>query len=101
MKYLFVFLGLMLGATLTSFAQADNPNKSGQDIANPFSLILSAAMLLGWYGQRKNLANFIEAGSAIENAVAQAMLAHESTVDVGGKLGTRASGQALVARLAD
>jgi 3-isopropylmalate dehydrogenase len=81
-------------------AHGSAPDIAGQDIANPFSLILSGAMLLGWYGQRKNLANFIEACCAIENAVAQAMLAHESTVDVGGKLGTRASGQALVARLA-
>jgi len=56
-------------------------------------------MLLTWYGQRKGLENFIQAGHALDEAVAQAIAARESTRDMGGSLGTRQTGEALVARL--
>ncbi len=80
-------------------AHGSAPDIAGQNIANPFSLILSAGMLIGWYGQRKGLKNFIEASAAIEASVAEAMLAQESTIDVGGKLGTQATGQAFAERI--
>ena len=81
-------------------AHGSAPDIAGQNIANPFSLVLSAGMLLGWYGQRKGLKKFIEASAAMQQAVAQAMLAHESTLDVGGKLGTQETGRALALRIA-
>jgi 3-isopropylmalate dehydrogenase len=80
-------------------AHGSAPDIAGKNIANPFSLILSAAMLLGWYGQRKGRANFIAASRAIETCVAQAVLAREATVDVGGELGTREVGVAFAKRL--
>jgi 3-isopropylmalate dehydrogenase len=80
-------------------AHGSAPDIAGQNIANPFSLVLSAGMLLGWYGQRKAQHHFIEAAAAIEKAVAQAMLARESTPDVGGKLGTQETGRALAERI--
>jgi len=76
------------------------PDIAGQDVANPFSLVFSAAQLLDWHGQRRQLPAFCAAAQAIEQAVAAAIDAGESTRDVGGTLGTRATGQALVRRLA-
>ena len=81
-------------------AHGSAPDIAGQNIANPFSLILSAARLLGWHGQRGGGAHFIDAARAIEETVAACIKAGEATRDVGGKLGTKETGQAFVARLA-
>jgi 3-isopropylmalate dehydrogenase len=80
-------------------AHGSAPDIAGQDVANPFSLILSAGQLLGWHGQRKGLPAFKAASQAIAAAVAGAIAAGESTRDVGGKLGTAATGAAFVQRL--
>jgi 3-isopropylmalate dehydrogenase len=78
------------------------PDIAGQDRANPASLVLSAAMLLGWHAEQGGpSANaFAAAAGAIEAAVAQVIQAQDCTADVGGKLGTAAMGQALAARIA-
>ncbi|MCC7228498.1 MAG: isocitrate/isopropylmalate dehydrogenase family protein [Burkholderiaceae bacterium] len=80
-------------------AHGSAPDIAGQNIANPFSQVCSAGMLLTWYGQREGRENFIQAGHALDEAVAQAIAARESTRDMGGSLGTRQTGEALVARL--
>ncbi len=80
-------------------AHGSAPDIAGQNIANPFSQVISASMLLAWYGQRKNKPAFIEASKALNEAVAQAIAAGEATRDVGGRLGTKETGQALSARL--
>jgi len=80
-------------------AHGSAPDIAGQDIANPASQLLSAAMLLNWYGQRKGGRNFLEAAAAIEQAIAAAIAAGQCTRDVGGSLGTRAAGQAVLDRL--
>jgi 3-isopropylmalate dehydrogenase len=71
------------------------PDIAGRDVANPFSLILSSAMLLAWYGKKRSLAHFVEAADAIEHAVGQAAMTQQCTIDVGGTLGTRATGKAV------
>jgi 3-isopropylmalate dehydrogenase len=73
------------------------PDIQGKDIANPTSMILSAAMLMDWLGKRHKLENFISAAKAIENAV-EATLMHVSTrtLDVGGAVGTRAFGDSVM-----
>lgn len=81
-------------------AHGSAPDIAGRDIANPFSLILSAAQLLGWHGQRQRLDAFQHAARAIELAAAQAVAAGEATRDVGGHLGTTATGRAVAERLA-
>lgn len=90
------------GDTLCA-AQAQHgsaPDIAGQDRANPTSLILSAAMLLAWLGERRGLANFTEAAAAIEAAV-DATLANPATrtADLGGTLGTEAFARAVVSAL--
>lgn len=81
-------------------AHGSAPDIAGQNIANPASQVLSASMLLNWYGQRKGKKNFVEAAAAIDKALADAVAARECTKDVGGTLGTREAGAAWVKRLA-
>ncbi len=76
-----------------AMAQAQHgsaPDIAGQGIANPVSLVLSTGMLLGWLGDRHDLAGYRDAGAAIDAAV-DALLADESlrTPDLGGAAGTR------------
>jgi len=80
-------------------AHGSAPDIAGQNIANPISLILSAGMLLGWYGQRNGKQAFIDAAAVIDRTIADAIAAGECTRDVGGSLGTREAGAAFVARL--
>jgi 3-isopropylmalate dehydrogenase len=80
-------------------AHGSAPDIAGQDVANPFSLILSAAMLLAWHGRRAKAAPFEAAADAIDKGVVAAIVAKETTRDIGGKLSTRAAGEALVLRL--
>ena len=80
-------------------AHGSAPDIAGKNIANPFSLILSAALLLAWHGRRRQASAFAQAAAAIEQAVEAAVAAREVTADIGGGLGTRETGEALVARL--
>jgi 3-isopropylmalate dehydrogenase len=80
-------------------AHGSAPDIAGQDIANPFSLVLSAAMLLRWHSQKTGLHAFANAASAIENAIEQCVAQGLSTRDVGGRLGTQATGNAVIAQL--
>ena len=77
-------------------AHGSAPDIAGRDVANPFSLILSMALLLEWHGERSGAPSFGEAARTIEAAVAKAIETGRATRDVGGKLGTAATGQAVV-----
>lgn len=76
------------------------PDIAGRDKANPTSLILSAAMLLRWLGDRHGLGAYVESARAIDAAV-DSVLADPATrtSDLGGPLGTKAFTRALVDRL--
>jgi 3-isopropylmalate dehydrogenase len=78
-------------------AHGSAPDIAGQDIANPASLILSAALLLAWHGETSGAVRYAEAGRAIEAAVAKAIGEGSATRDVGGRLGTTAAGAAIAA----
>jgi 3-isopropylmalate dehydrogenase len=80
-------------------AHGSAPDIAGKNVANPFSLILSAAMLLDWIGSKKGIRSFAEAASAIDNAIEAAVRAGEITHDIGGRLGTKETGEALAQRL--
>ena len=70
------------------------PDIAGKNIANPSSLIGSAAMLLSWLGERRKDDTLVRAASAIEAALDR-VIAQPSgrTPDLGGKLGTDAFGE--------
>jgi len=94
--------GSVNAGTDYAMAQASHgtaPDIAGKNVANPFSLVLSIALLLGWHGRRKKLQNFIDAEAALDKAIEAAVGAKEATGDVGGKLGTRETGAALAARV--
>ncbi|MDB5416684.1 MAG: hypothetical protein JWP50_103, partial [Phenylobacterium sp.] len=76
------------------------PDIAGRDVANPASLILSAAMLLDWRGRRDGDMGLIEAARRIETAVDQVLdTPAECTRDLGGRSGTAAFGQAVARAL--
>ena len=68
------------------------PKYAGHDIANPIGAILTAAMMLEYLG-------FAEESHIIERAVVSTVQAGETTHDLGGSLGTKAAGEAVLARL--
>ncbi len=70
------------------------PDIAGKNIANPASLIGSAAMLLAWLGERRGDTKFVRAAQAIEAALDRVIAEPDGrTPDMGGKLGTDAFGQ--------
>ena len=74
------------------------PDIAGKNIANPSSLIGSAAMLLAWLGERRDDKKLGQAAAAIEAALDKVIAKPDGrTPDMGGKLGTDAFG-ALVAK---
>jgi 3-isopropylmalate dehydrogenase len=77
------------------------PDIAGKGIANPTSLILSAAMLLDWMGRRQADAALGEAARRIEAAV-EAVIADPArrTRDLGGTLGCDAFAAAVIEALA-
>jgi 3-isopropylmalate dehydrogenase len=81
-------------------AHGSAPDIAGRDVANPISLMLSAALLLAWHGERRGDPRYQSAARAIENAVAIAMREGRATRDLGGELGTAATGQAIAELLA-
>jgi len=68
------------------------PELAGRDVANPMGMILTAALMLCELGRP-------DGARRIEEAVSSAIAAGEGTPDVGGTLGTRATGDAVLARL--
>ncbi len=65
------------------------PDIEGQDKANPCSLILSAAMLLDWLGDRRGLPGFRRGAAAIDAAIDRRIGDPSTrTLDLGGSLGT-------------
>ena len=68
------------------------PKYAGKDVANPIGAIVTAAMMLDYLG-------FPEQAKRIEGAVVAAIEAGETTHDIGGSLGTKAAGEAVLKRL--
>lgn len=76
------------------------PDIAGRGIANPTSLILSAAMLVDWLGHRNGDAALSDCARRIEAAVETALANPETrTRDIGGPLDTRDFTVAVIAAL--
>ena len=76
------------------------PDIQGKGIANPTSLILSAAMLLDWRGQRDGNAALTEGARRIQGAVDEVLADPASrTKDLGGPLDTNRFTAAVIAAL--
>jgi len=69
-----------------------SPPLAGKNLANPMGSILTAGMMLEYLG-------LADAAHAVENAVVACVNDNQTTQDVGGKLGTREVGDAVLARL--
>lgn len=69
-----------------------SPALAGRNLANPMGAILTAALMLdhlGWAAE----------ASRVESAVRWAVESQQTTSDIGGSLGTREAGDAIVAHL--
>ena len=76
------------------------PDIAGQNIANPYALIMSGQMLLEWLGRKRGDAQAVEAARlmdvAMEKVIAEAKCL---TPDLGGTASTTQMGNAVVAAL--
>ena len=68
------------------------PPLAGRGVANPVGSILTTAMMLEYLGHA-------EAARSLERAVGEAVVARETTADLGGTLSTRGAGEAIIGRL--
>ncbi|MEP1932581.1 MAG: isocitrate/isopropylmalate dehydrogenase family protein [Roseibium sp.] len=70
------------------------PDIAGKNVANPTSLILSAAMMLSWLGEQREISKLMDAGQAIADAV-DAVIDDPSkrTRDLGGTVNTDTFGR--------
>ena len=74
---------------------------AGKNIANPTSLILSAAMMLSWLGERRGVAALKAAGKAIAEAVDTVINdPAKRTRDLGGTVNTDAFGKFVAEEIA-
>jgi 3-isopropylmalate dehydrogenase len=80
------------GVSMFEPVHGSAPPIAGKNIANPMGAILTTAMMLEHLG-------YPQAARAIEAAVASCVYEDKTTPDVGGNLGTREVGDAIVARL--
>jgi isocitrate/isopropylmalate dehydrogenase len=77
------------------------PDIADKNIANPSSLIGSAAMLLAWLGERRGDEKLTRAAAAIERALDNVIAKPDGrTCDMGGRLGTDAFGARVAAAIA-
>ena len=81
------------GAALYEPIHGSAPDIAGQNRANPFGMLLSAAMML------RHSLGLEEEASLVEQAVADCLSAGQCSTDLGGTLGTDAAGAAVFQRL--
>lgn len=95
--------GLSAGDT-HAMAQATHgsaPDIAGRQIANPYAMILSGAMLLDWLGQKHDDQRLHQAGDLIHQAMTQVFEEDRVlTPDLGGDASTADVGAAVARRVA-
>lgn len=75
------------------------PDIAGKDIANPLALLMSAVMMLNYVADAAHDPAARTVAVRIRKAYDAALAAGEKTGDLGGKLGTAAFADAVIARL--
>ena len=74
------------------------PDIAGKGVANPYAMILSISMMLGWLGARRGDNRLLNASKDVERAVEEAIARGCMTPDIGGSMRTRDVGE-CVARI--
>ncbi|KAF1050280.1 isocitrate/isopropylmalate dehydrogenase family protein [Xylophilus sp.] len=86
--------GSIMASDTLCCAQAQHgsaPTIAGQDKANPTSMILSVAMMVGWLGDKRGDDALRQAAKAIEAAVDKVLANPQTrTADIGGTIGCKA-----------
>ncbi len=78
------------------------PDIAGKNVANPTSLILSAAMMLIWLGEQRGVQNLMDAGQAIADAVDTVIDdPAKRTRDLGGSVNTDDFGRFVAEELSE
>ena len=94
--------GLCVGEK-QAMAQATHgsaPDIYSKNIANPYAMIISGQMLLGWLGNKHKDPKAVSAAQSILNAVRQVIAEHKHlTPDLGGKASTQQMGDAIAAAI--
>jgi isocitrate/isopropylmalate dehydrogenase len=81
-------------------AHGSAPELEGKDAGNPAGLMLSAAMLLEWLGERHGRSDLVAASAAFDRAIEDTLAnPAQRTRDLGGTLGTAAFGRAVADKL--
>jgi isocitrate/isopropylmalate dehydrogenase len=90
------------GVAVAQAQHGSAPDIAGQGVANPISLVRSAAMLLDWHGERSGRPDLRTAARLAEDVVAATVADPATrTRDLGGSLGTRELTAVLTHRLAE
>jgi 3-isopropylmalate dehydrogenase len=94
--------GLCVGEK-QAMAQATHgsaPDISGRNIANPYALIMSGQMLMGWLGRKHKEPKASAAAELMQKAVTKVIAeGRHLTKDLGGKASTQEMGDAIAAAL--
>src|SRR5262245_729694 len=92
--------GLCVGEK-QAMAQATHgsaPDISGRNIANPYAMIMSGQMLMGWLGRKHKEPKAAAAAERMQNAVTKVIAdGKHLTRDLGGKASTQEMGDAIAA----
>jgi 3-isopropylmalate dehydrogenase len=81
-------------------AHGTAPDIAGKGLANPLAMVLSAALMLAWLGERDGDEGTLRGARRIEDAVAGVVRVGRSlTADLGGHATTAAVGDAVAAAL--
>ena len=92
--------GLCVGSRY-AMAQATHgsaPDIAGQNIANPYAMIMSGQMLMAWLGRSRGEPKATRAATLIDRAMAQVIAEGKAlTRDVGGQASTSQMGDAVAA----
>ena len=75
------------------------PDIAGKGIANPTAMILSAAMMVEWLGERNGDEVCTQTAQNLQKAVEAALATEPKTRDLGGTAGTQEVLEAVISAL--